>query len=176
MNKKLVQKISASLLVRGPVLLLYKAVCFSLRAWSRLRFSALVRNAEHSVCHWSTEIKYPENLELGKHVIIGPQCCLGARSPIRIRDYVRISRGVVIETAGLHLDADLPYPHQSKPIVIEKGAWLGTNAIVLGGVTIGEFAVIGAGVVVTKDVPPHAVVVGAANRVLGRERARVQGA
>jgi maltose O-acetyltransferase len=174
MNKKIVRKISASPLVRGPVLFLYGTVRFLLRAWSRLRFSALVRNGENSVCHWSTEIKYSENLELGTHVIIGPQCCLGALSPIRIADYVRISRGVVIETAGLDLNADLPYPHQSKPIVIEKGVWLGTNAMVLGGVTIGEFAVIGAGVVVTKDVPPYAIVVGAGNRVLSHERTSSQ--
>jgi len=91
---------------------------------------------------------------------------MGAMSPIKIGDYVRISRGVIIETAGLDLNSDLPYAHVSKPIVIGRGVWLATNAIVLGGVTIGDHAVIGAGVVVTKDVPPHAIVVGTGNRIL----------
>lgn len=136
------------------------------RIWSHLRFRALVPKAGDSVCHWSVEIKYPENLNVGDIVSIGPLCSIGARSPITLGDYVRISRGVVIETAGLDRETELPFHHLSKPIVIEKGAWIGTHAIILGGVTIGQNAIIGAGTVITKDVPAGAIVVGASSRYL----------
>lgn len=137
--------------------------------WSSLRLKALVSGASGpNFCHWTTEIKYPENIELGHHVAIGPNCTLGAMSSIRIGDHVRISKGAVIETAGLDLSTGRPYKHHAKPIVIEDGAWIGSNAIVLGGVTIGENAVIGAGAVVTKDVPRDTVLVGAPTRLLPR--------
>ena len=48
----------------------------------------------------------------------------------------------------------------SKPITLEKGVWLGANCTVCGGVTIGEGSIIGAGSVVTKDIPPGVIAVG----------------
>jgi len=66
------------------------------------------------------------------------------------------------------LTKPLPYKHQGKPIVIEKGAWVGANAIILAGVTIGEYSVIGAGAVVSKDVKPHSIVVGQPYREVGK--------
>ena len=113
-----------------------------------------------SFLHGNTEIKYPENINIGDKVIIGPGCTLGAKSEITLGDFVRISKDVLIETAGLDLQGDLPYKHISKPIVIGKGVWLGARSIVLGGVTIGENAVIGAGAVITKDVSANSIVVG----------------
>ena len=58
--------------------------------------------------------------------------------------------------------------HVSAPIVIHDGAWVGAGAIVLAGVTIGTKAVIGAGSVVTKDVPAFAIVAGNPARMIGR--------
>jgi maltose O-acetyltransferase len=119
----------------------------------------------------SVEVKYPERIQLGSHVMIGPQCTFGALSPIRIGDRVRFSKGVTVETAGLDFSGGVPpYPHNSKPITIERGAWIGARSLILGGVTIGEYAVIGAGSVVTKDVPAHAVAVGNPARVVKRLR------
>lgn len=63
----------------------------------------------------------------------------------------------------------MPYPHISKPITRRRGAWIGANAIVLGGVTIGDSAVVAAGAVVTRHVPPGAIVVGAAPRQLASQ-------
>jgi maltose O-acetyltransferase len=166
MNRKLVRRISVNPIVRTVVRSTGALIGFLSRGLSRLRFSALVSNAENSVCHWSTEIKFPENIELGNRVTIGPLCSLGAMSPIRIGDYVRISRGVVIETAGLDLRSELPHSHLSKPITIGTGVWLAANVIVLGGVTIGDHAVIGAGAVITKNVAAGAIVVGSSARVL----------
>lgn len=112
----------------------------------------------------STVFKYRENITIGDHVRIGPGVTIGAHSPVVLDDHVRISQGALIETAGLDLKQPLPHPHVSRPIIIRRGAWIGAGAIVLGGVTIGERAVIGAGAVITKDVPAHAIVVGQAPR------------
>ena len=60
----------------------------------------------------------------------------------------------------------------AKPITIEDNCWLASNVVVCGGVTIGEGCVIGAGSVVTKDIPPYSLAVGNPCRVI-RKRAGV---
>lgn len=123
---------------------------------------------KNSRCALSTEIKFPDNIQMGDFVWIGANCTLGGHSGIKLADYVRVSKGVTIESAGLSLTKPLPYKHQGKPIVIEKGAWVGANAIILAGVTIGAYSVIGAGAVVSKDVKPHSIVVGQPYREVGK--------
>lgn len=59
---------------------------------------------------------------------------------------------------------------ETKPVVIEDDVWLGTNVVVLPGVTIGRGAVIGAGAVVTQDIPPFSVAVGVPARVIRKLR------
>lgn len=117
----------------------------------------------------STKFKYIENITIGDNVMIGPNATIGAHSKVLLRDDVRISQGVMIETATLDLSQPVPYPHVSKPITLERGVWVGAGAMILGGVTVGEFAVIGAGAVIAKDVPPHAIMVGVrAEAVVGK--------
>ena len=53
-----------------------------------------------------------------------------------------------------------------KPVLIERGAWIGAGATILPGVCVGTYAVVGAGAVVTKDVPDYAVVVGNPARIV----------
>lgn len=152
-----------------PLVLLLERLAFRLAwIWGRMRFAATVRNKGLGcVCHWSSELKHPENITLGERVVIGVNVTLGAHSPIRLGDHVRISKDVVIETAGLDFSTGAPpYRHCSAPIVIEAGAWIGTRSIILGGVTIGRNAVVAAGSVVTKDVPNGAVVAGIPARPL----------
>lgn len=136
--------------------------------WGHARFAALVRKQGHGcICHWSAEIKYPENIELGDGVIIGADATLGAHSPIRLGNHVRLSKGVTIETAGLDFSGhSAPFPHLSAPIALDDGVWVGTGAMILGGVTIGRGAVIAAGAVVTKDVPAGSVAGGVPAKVI----------
>jgi acetyltransferase-like isoleucine patch superfamily enzyme len=149
------------------VILVESVVGRVLWLWGRMRFGARVRRRGLGcVCHWSAELKYPHNLDLGDRVIIGINVTLGAHSPIRLGHDVRLSRDVEIETAGLDFSGPPPYPHRSLPIVVEDGAWIGSRALVLGGVTIGREAVVAAGSVVTRDVPPHAIVAGVPARVI----------
>lgn len=137
---------------------------------SHMKMRSLIKKVgRKSSCHWTVEIKYGENIEIGYHTSVGPYACLGAKSPIKIGSYVRISRGVIIETAGLNLTVPPPYPHVSKEITIGDGVWIASNAVILGGVTIGENSIIGAGAVVSKNVPPNSIMVGQALRNLRKE-------
>ena len=140
------------------------------RCYSHLKFRALVKNASKTaLCHWTTDIKYGENLTIGNRSGINMYCSIGAHSPIIIGDDVRISRGAILETAGLDFSIPAPYKHISKPIIIEDGVWIASNVIILGGVTIGQGSIIGAGTVVSKSVPPMSVIVGSPNRTLEKK-------
>lgn len=58
------------------------------------------------------------------------------------------------------------YPTKTSPVNIRKGVWIGAGAIILPGVTIGEFSVVAAGAVVVKDVPPYSVVAGVPAKII----------
>ncbi|MBT2517805.1 sugar O-acetyltransferase [Streptomyces sp. ISL-90] len=87
---------------------------------------------------------------------------------IRIGNGVMIAPSVTLTTTGhpVHPDLRVDFRRFSEPIVIEDKVWIGSNVVVLPGVTIGYGAVIGAGSVVTRDIPPMTVAVGTPCRVL----------
>jgi maltose O-acetyltransferase len=138
------------------------------RVASAARAAALFPGAPDCFCHWSAEVKYPARVQLGRGVIIGPRCTIGAASAVVMGDHVHLSKGVYVETAGLDFSAPLPYPHIHQPITIGEGVWIGADAIILGGVTIGAGSIVGAGAVVSKDVPPGSIVIGSPSRVRDR--------
>lgn len=87
-------------------------------------------------------------VKIGNHVFIAPNCCLStAEHPI---DHEQRNAGI----------------EYAEPITIEDNVWLGANVVVLSGVTIGKNSVIGAGSVVTKDIPKGVIAVGNPCRVL----------
>ena len=104
----------------------------------------------------------------GHHnVIIGDRCALNhgvmimARGGVKLGNDVVISPGVILTTDSLDNSIKaLPRVHTSKPIVIKDGAWIGSRAILLPGVTVGCNAVIAAGSIVREDVPENALVAG----------------
>lgn len=89
---------------------------------------------------------------------------------IRIGDGVMIAPSVTLTTTGhpVHPARRVDYARFSEPIVIEDRVWIGSNCVVLPGVRIGYGSVIGAGSVVSRDIPPMAVAVGTPCRVLRR--------
>ena len=96
---------------------------------------------------------------IGKHTVVNQACVLDGRGGLRIGDNVSISPGVWLLTDG-HDMRDPLFPEVLAPIEIGDYAWLGSRAMVLPGVTIGEGAVVAAGAVVTKHVSPYTVVGG----------------
>ena len=89
---------------------------------------------------------------------IGDFTSIGDRTQIQCRDRVTIGRNVLIAWDVNILEHDFHNPGGgaavARPIIIEDEVWIGVHAIILKGVTIGRGAIIGAGAVVTKDVPP----------------------
>jgi galactoside O-acetyltransferase len=87
---------------------------------------------------------------------------------IRIGDGVMIAPGVTLTTTGhpVHPARRVDFARFSEPIVIEDKVWIGSNAVVLPGVRVGYGSVIGAGSVVSRDIPAMVVAVGARCRIL----------
>lgn len=167
-----------SLVLIPPLPLLWRAVDALIYAVNRCRTVARLHRmfpGRTVNCDVTTVFKYPENIICGNHILIGPYASIGAMAQVVLEDYVRISRGVTIETATLAINEALPYPHTAKPIHIERGAWIGTNAVILGGVRIGAKAVVAAGAVVTKNVPPGAIVAGIPARNIKNGQDAVKG-
>jgi|SRR5882672_5682905 len=105
------------------------------------------------------------DISIGSNTLINRQCCLDGRGGLRIGNNVSISPGVWLLT--LQHDMNDPYFADAPgPIEIGDYSWLGTRALVLPGVKIGQGAVIAAGAVVTKDVAPYEVVGGVPARTL----------
>ncbi|MDO4942730.1 MAG: DapH/DapD/GlmU-related protein [Lachnospiraceae bacterium] len=117
-----------------------------------------------------------DKLVIGKNVFINSHLLAMARGSITIDDYVQIAGNVSL----LSNNHDV-YDRQillCKPIHIKEGAWIGANAVVLPGVEIGRYAVIGAGSVVTGDIPDYAVAVGNPAKVikiLDKEKFHIEG-
>lgn len=101
----------------------------------------------------------PWNLELGERACIGNGAEVYNPSPVRIGDYAVVSQGAYLCGAS-HNYRDWDFPLLSKPITIGRHAWVAARAIVHLGVQIGDGCVIGAGSVVTKNMPPWSVCAG----------------
>jgi maltose O-acetyltransferase len=102
---------------------------------------------------------------IGKGTVINHGCLLYTTGGLVIGQHVSISSGVWLMT-GSHDMNDPDFIDLYKPIVIGDRAWIGARATILGDVTIGEGSVVMAGAVVTRDVPPYAVVGGVPAKVL----------
>jgi acetyltransferase-like isoleucine patch superfamily enzyme len=109
----------------------------------------------------------PENILLGQGCSLNEGVILNARTKISIGNDVHISPGVIINTGALdYAKKGKDRKHLSKPVSIEDGVWIGSGAIINPGVTIYQNSVIGAGSVVTKDIPANSVAVGAPARII----------
>ncbi|MCD6461281.1 MAG: acyltransferase [Thermoplasmata archaeon] len=106
----------------------------------------------------------------GDNVTLNMFTWINAAGGVEIGNNVLIGPRVIIHSAN-HRFADRETPiryqgHEYRRVVIEDDVWIGGGAIILPGVRIGKGAVVGAGAVVTKDVPPFSVVAGVPARVI----------
>jgi acetyltransferase-like isoleucine patch superfamily enzyme len=104
------------------------------------------------------------NLTLGDDVDLAKDVLITTDGGVTIGDRVLIGYRTQI-LSGNHIVPNSTLPifsagHEKKPIVIHKDVWIGANCCILSGVTIGEGAVIAAGAVVTKDIPPFSIYAG----------------
>lgn len=146
---------------------------------------------KHSVIHRSARMDTPpyRKFSLGDYsvvesfacinnavgdVIIGDHTRIGLHNtiigPVTIGHHVNLAQGITVtalnhnfEDAGKRIDEQ---GVSTTPVVIEDDIWIGANAVVLPGVTIGHHSVVAAGAVVTKDVPPHSLVAGVPAKII----------
>ncbi len=99
---------------------------------------------------------------LGKNVYVNFNLTLVDDAPVYIGDHVKIGPNVTIATAGHPIQPELRKRKMqfNLAVTIKDNVWIGANTVVLPGVTIGKNSVIGAGSVVTKDIPANVVAVG----------------
>lgn len=110
------------------------------------------------------------HLRIGARVLIGEGSYLTAHKSLDVGDDVLIAAGCYVTEANHGLDRRWMIrnqPSRAESVSIGPGAWLGAHVVVLPGVNIGEGAVIGAGSVVTGDVPPFAIFAGVPARRIG---------
>lgn len=121
-------------------------------------------------------------VEIQKNATIGQRCKISSHSficeGVTIEDEVFIGHGVMFtndrfprattEDGSLQTESDWTV----EPTIVKRGASIGSNATIVAGITIGERALVGAGAVVTKDVPAYAIVAGVPARVIGDTRKR----
>jgi acetyltransferase-like isoleucine patch superfamily enzyme len=113
--------------------------------------------------------RFDGTCRIGDHVWIGPQAYFDARDLI-LEDYVGWGPGAkVLGSEHTGFPTDVPITQTDlviKPVVVRRGADIGTGAVLLPGVTVGEGAIVGAGAVVTRDVPDFAIVAGVPARLM----------
>lgn len=113
-------------------------------------------------------MEFANHLEMGVNSFINYDCIMLNNAMVKLGDNVLVGPKVSFYTVMHPIDAKqreqwLVY---AKPIIVEDNVWIGGSATILGGVTIGKNAIVGAGAVVTKDVEPNTIVVGNPARVL----------
>ena len=105
-----------------------------------------------------------DHIKIGSNVFINSNCLFMARGGITIEDDVMFAANVQL-LSNNHDEYDRQVL-TCKPIIIKKGAWIGAGVTILPGVTIGKYAIVGAGAVVTKDVGDYEVAVGIPAKVV----------
>lgn len=111
-------------------------------------------------------------LSIGKGSVVNSLCKIDNRGGITIGSNVSISENVVILTAD-HDPQSVSFEGRNAPVVIGDRCWIGTNAMILPGVTLGEGAVVGAGAIVTRSVGAYEIVAGVPAKLIGRRNEKL---
>jgi UDP-2-acetamido-3-amino-2,3-dideoxy-glucuronate N-acetyltransferase len=132
-----------------------------------------------SIWHFSHILKgsrIGKQCKIGQNVVVGPNVVIG--NGVKIQNNVSVYEGVTLEdyvfcgpsmvfTNVFNPRSEIPRMGELRRTLVKRGATIGANSTILCGITIGRYALIGAGAVVTKDIPDHAFVVGNPARVTG---------
>ena len=128
------------------------------------------------VSHILKNSQIGKNCRIGQNVVIGPNVSIG--DGVKIQNNVSVYEGVTLEddvfcgpsmvfTNVFNPRSEIRRMDELRPTLVRRGATLGANCTIVCGITIGRYAFIGAGAVVTKDVPDFALVTGNPGRIAG---------
>lgn len=109
---------------------------------------------------------FGKNISIGKNVFINSGCHFQDQGGIEIGDGCLIGHNVVLATINHDLYPENNRVNHYAPIKLGKSVWVGSNATILSGVTVGDWAVVAAGAVITRDVPPLTIVGGVPAKVI----------
>lgn len=120
-------------------------------------------------CHIMSGVKIGKNCKIGQNVVIGPDVIIG--NNVKIQNNVSIYKGITLEddvfcgpscvfTNVFNPRSSIPRMDELRQTLVKKGATIGANATIVCGNNIGRYAFVGAGSVVTKDIPDYALVYG----------------
>lgn len=127
-------------------------------------------------CHVMPDSRIGRNCNIGQNVVISPRCEIGDN--VKIQNNVSVYTGVVLEddvfcgpsmvfTNVINPRSHVERKDEYKTTLVRKGATIGANATIVCGVTLGQYCFVGAGSVVTRDVPDYALVFGSPARRRG---------
>lgn len=155
-----------------------KEICFKYNRLSPLQTDQreqilrrlLGRTGAHFLIEQPFYCDYGYNIEIGENFYANVNCVILDGAKVTFGDNVFVAPNCGFYTAGHPFDVDqrnrgLEYAY---PITVGNNVWIGAQVCVLPGVTIGDNCVIGAGSVVTRDIPPHSLAVGNPCRVIRR--------
>ena len=141
-------------------LLLFRPTPRSFHAWRRLLLRAFgAQIGERAHVYAGAKVWAPWNLSVGREAGIADDADIYNPAPIQIGDYAVVSQGAYLCGAS-HDYTAWDFPLVAAPIVVGARAWIAARAIVQMGVTIGDGCVVGAGSVVTRDMPAWTVCAG----------------
>ena len=161
------------------------------RWFIRLLAPLYQHRGKHSVIHRSARIDTPpyRKFSLGDYSVVESFACINNAvgdvqigdytriglhntiiGPVKIGNHVNLAQGITVTALNHNFDdTNKRIDEQgvsTNAVTIEDDVWIGANAVILPGVTIGNHCVVAAGAVVTKDVPPHSLVAGVPAKVI----------
>lgn len=170
------------------------------RWYVRLVAPLYQHRGKHSVIHRTVRMDTPpyRRFSLGDYSVVESFACINNAvgdvtighhtriglhntiiGPVSIGNHVNLAQGITVTALNHNFtDSELQIDEQgvsTSPVTIEDDVWIGANAVILPGVSIGTHCVIAAGAVVTKDVPPHSLVAGVPAKIIKVIRGRQTG-
>lgn len=166
---KIVNRIS-NILLEFEVFLLHLVGCIPFHCCRRFFYRlASIKIGKGSTIHMKARFYDPKNISIGEDSIIGEGVVLDGRDLLTIGNHVDIATEVMVYNSEHNVN-DENFMATNAPVRIEDYVFVGPRVIILAGVTVGRGAVVGAGAVVTKDVPPYAIVGGVPAKIIGERR------
>ena len=128
-----------------------------------------IKIGKGSSIHMAARFYDPHNIAIGEDTVIGEGAVLDGRDKLVIGSHVALATGVMIFNSQHEINDEFFSPSNA-PVIIEDYVFIGPRAIIQPVVKVGKGAIIAAGAVVTKDVPPFAIVGGVPAKIIGERK------